>query len=79
MTQLIVTIDNVNHVSLISKAIALLRGVVGVDVYEAKDKQVARNKNVSLDSELSSIMGIASALKDIDVTGDERFSHIMNK
>lgn len=80
MTQLIVTLDNTGQLSIISKAISLLRGVVDVSVNEQPAKNTAAKfTGASLDPELKSIMGIASSLKGIKETEDERFSYIMGK
>lgn len=79
MTQLIVTLDNAVHLSIISKAISLLKGVVDVSVNEQPTKDTAKPMGACLDPELKSIMGIASSLKGIEADGDERFSYIMGK
>lgn len=79
MTQLIVTLDNASYLSVISKAISLLKGVVDVTVSEQPTVGTENTASDSLDPELKSIMGIASSLKSIDTTGDERLSYIMGK
>jgi len=79
MTQLIVTLDSDGHLSVISKAISLLKGVVDVSVREHPAKDVSNATVADLDPELKSIMGIASSLKDTDGIDDERFSYIMGK
>lgn len=79
MTQLIVTLDNANYVSLISKAISMLKGVVNVRVGERQEVKTDEAEELGLDPELKSIMGIASSVNDMDTSDDERLAYILSK
>lgn len=89
MTQLIVTLNDVSNgqqeVSLISKAISMLKGVANVSVIGHRTNkcneiaEAAEGKDFCPDPELKSIMGIAAPLKDIEARDDERFTYIMSK
>ena len=85
MTQLIVTIDNNSSPSLIKKAIELIKGVTLVTERKAENKPEETQKNVEthalkdVSSDIQSLIGIASNLKDIDPENDERLSYLLRK
>ncbi len=85
MTQLIVTIDSNSSPSLIKKAIELIKGVTLVTERKAENKPEETQKNVEthalkdVSSDIQSLIGIASDLKDIDPENDERLSYLLRK
>lgn len=78
MTQLVVTIAEPTSVSMIKKAISLIKGVVSVSV--KKQDAVVKKQDVSedLSAEIQELIGIASFTKD-EIKSDERLAYILSK
>lgn len=78
MTQMIITLENAYYATLIGKVISLMKGVKNISFLNDKETTTITDEP-TLDPDLKSIMGIASMLKEIDTTKDERLSYIMSK
>lgn len=78
MTQLVVTIAEPTLVSMIKKAISLIKGVVGVSV--KKQDAVVKKQDISedLSAEIQELIGIASFTKE-EIKRDERLAYILSK
>lgn len=78
MTHLVVTIAEPPSVSMIKKAISLIKGVVSVSV--KKQDAVVKKQDISedLSAEIQELIGIASFTKE-EIKSDERLAYILSK
>jgi hypothetical protein len=82
MAQLIVTIDDDSaNLSLIKRAISLLKGVKQVTVSKKNGDTLSSDgtKLKGVSDDVKNLIGIASGLKEDDVLSDERLSYLLNK
>lgn len=78
MTQLVVTIAEPSSVSMIKKAISLIKGVVSVSVRKQNDVIKKKNVSVALPPEMQELVGIVSFTEE-EIKRDERLAYILSK
>lgn len=82
MAQLVVTLDNSSSISLVKKAIGLLRGVRKVTVVKqtkSKKPTLAKGELTDVPEDIRSLVGLASGISVDEIEADDRLSYLMNK
>lgn len=78
MTQLVVTIAEPASVSMIKKAISLIKGVVSVSVKKQGAVVKKQDVSVNLPADIQELVGIASFTEE-EIKRDERLAYILSK
>lgn len=78
MTQLVVTIAEPTSVSMIKKAISLIKGVVSVSVKNKDTVVKKQDVSVDLPAEIQELVGIVSFTEE-EIKRDERLAYILSK
>lgn len=80
MTQLIVTLEEGSFTSNIQKAIEMLKGVIGVSLYEGKKEEtVPTNHSSAYSPRIQRLRGIAKGITHQQIKEDERLAYLLNK
>ncbi|MCL1614816.1 hypothetical protein M3090_00095 [Bacteroides sp. ET71] len=81
MTQLIVTLEEGSFTSNIQKAIEMLKGVIGVSLYEGKKEDSAHTsqQSTTYSPRIRRLRGIAKGITRQQIEEDERLSYLLKK
>ena len=87
MTQLIVTLEEGSFTSNIQKAIEMLKGVIGVSLYEIgvslyereKEDSVPNSRQSTYSPRIQRLRGVGKGITRQQIEEDERLSYLLNK
>ena len=80
MTQLIVTLEEGSFTSNIQKAIEMLKGVIGVSLYEReKENSVPNSRQSTYSPRIQRLRGVGKGITRQQIEEDERLSYLLNK
>ncbi len=80
MTQLIVTLEEGSFTSNIQKAIEMLKGVIGVSLYEReKEDSVPNSRQSTYSPRIQRLRGVGKCITRQQIEEDERLSYLLNK
>ena len=80
MTQLIVTLEQGSFTSNIQKAIEMLKGVIGVSLYEREKEETIPTSHPSVYSpRIQRLRGIAKGITQQQIKEDKRLAYLLSK
>ena len=80
MTQLIVTLEEGSFTSNIQKAIEMLKGVIGVSLYEREKEETIPTSHLSVYSpRIQRLRGIAKGITQQQIKEDKRLAYLLSK